>query len=192
MMHEYEREIVGALDSMKRVGARVQSRELASGVEFRVILPRVGGRGPVMVRHFEPFPQVVGGKIGRKIKAKLSKVTKTIARSKVIKTLGKIAPMLRNVPGIGPTLSSAAQKASGVQQAAKLARGDTSMLREQLGQLGSVMPGLGGKLGAIAANGPTKGMLPAGSRGTGLPTSKTTGGIVVKANSGRMYRVVPL
>jgi len=194
MMHEYERQIVGAVQELKRAGARAQSRETREGVEFRVILPKVNGRGPVVVRHFEPFPQVVGGKIGRKIKAKIAKVTKKIARSKVIKTLAKVAPALAAVPGVGPALSRVSTKLGGVQRAAKVARGDFSQELQGVKSLAGVVPGLGGKLGAIAARFPTK-MMPAGSRGTGLPfTPKTspTAGVLVKANSGRMYRVVPL
>lgn len=192
-MDEFEQQIVGGFEVLKKHGAKVQSKEHKTGVEFRVILPKVNGKGPVIVTHFEPFPQEVGGKIARKIKKGIKKVTKKIARSKVVSTLAKMAPALAAVPGVGPALSRVSTKLGGVQRAAKVARGDFSQELQGVKSLAGVVPGLGGKLGALASRFPTKNMLPAGARGAlALASKPVSGGVVVKAHSGRLYRVVPL
>ena len=54
---------------IRRMGGRPRVRYGARGVDYRVDFPNLRPKGvPLSVRHHEPYPVEVGGKLGRYIK----------------------------------------------------------------------------------------------------------------------------
>lgn len=203
---------------LRRMGARSRVRYGQSGVDYHVTFPHVKPHGvPLSVRHHEPYPVEVGGKLGRKIKKGLKKVgkaVKKVAKDKVVRAVGKVGVnLLGAIPGIGNTLekgikglnkaAEAAAKAiktakKGVK-AVKVTGAAAQAIRQAAGiklpkaaKPGSAAVKAVVKAAAKAAPQAAKAVVKAAAKAAPKAAKAApAAGVLVTAKSGRKYRVVP-
>lgn len=200
-------EVAGRI--IRRMGGRPRVRYGARGVEYRVDFPGIRPQGvPLSVRHHEPYPTEVGGKLGRKIKKglkKAGKVIKKVAKDKVVRAVGKVGVnILGAVPGIGNTLEKsikglnklgeAAAKAvktakKGVK-AVKVTGAAAKAIRAAAGLPKPKPKALPAPKARKAAPAPIKAKV-APKPAKAAPKAADAKGVKVVTKSGRKYLVVP-
>lgn len=167
-------EIIGR--TLKNLGVRSRHRVTRGGVEYQCMVPAhlMPHRREVLVRHHEPFPTVVSGKIGRKIKKGLKTAVKKIAKNKVVKTLvNSVLDAAEQVPGYGSAVKAGRTAIKSVAKSVKQAK----------------------RAGAAKAKLPS-GAASIVARAAALAPSKSSaapkGGRIVTTRSGKRFLVSPV
>lgn len=176
MAHVGADEIVGAVSAsgygqaLRAHGARTVSRVVDGVAEYRLILPR-DGRAPLIIRATEQVQgvggEVVSGKVLKKLKKagkKLKKAAVKVAKSKVFKVVTKAAGAIGNVlPG---PLGAIVKTGSKVMDVAVRAAAKGGAVKKALAP-------------AVKA------------AKTVAKAAAPSGGVVIRAKSGKRYRVLP-